>query len=235
MLKRVYERFPLDKMITHHRTETANQFIYKNGKGKTACIPLCVQALYHLHESLTVNNELLNDSQWEMVMDRGIRVWELWRERNKRVESNFPHIEDIIRMPECEGFYRLFSEKSEEYNGLVTDSGWIDNVQGPLTRVVSALFKERKASCALIVLPHHTAIGLIRHGTLIYLFDSHGRSGTQETELTQFMNPRDVVPYLIKKYQLDNIDDMEPHKGIVYSELEIAHMYAYSASVFTTK
>ena len=174
-----------------------------------------------------------------MVMDRGIRVWELWRERNLKTVSNFPLIEEIITMPECQGFYMLFSKTSEEYNGLVVDSEWIENPQGPLSRLIIELVTEKsqkKAACALIVLPHHTAVALLRHGTVIYLFDPHGnKSLGNEIELTQFNDYRQVVPYLLNKYALDNIDDRVQYRGVRYSELELANDYGYAANVFTLK
>ena len=232
--------------ITVHRTGVLNQFKFDGGRGKAACIPICVQALYHLHEALEDGGKLLNPGQWKTVMERGTRVWELWRERNPLVESSFPSIEEIIQLKECEGFYRLFSKQADSFLGLVLHSDQIDNGQGPLNRVVCSLTNNTRtklftrttpsSSCAIVILPNHHSIALIAYRDSVLFFDPHGTRGTDETELVQFAHAGDVVPYFQKRYGYDPVDViMSSELAHYYTDELLQIQFGYSATVFTTK
>jgi len=223
--------------LTVYPTATLNQFKFDGGKGKSACVPICIQALYHLHEILKDTGNILNDSQWAIVMERGTRVWELWRQQNPTLKTSFPRIEEIIRMKECEGFYQLFSQKSDEFDGLIMDSKVIENGQGPLQRVIKTLVKDReRTACAVVILPGHYGIALLSYKGSVFCFDPHGKKGTNNTELLHFSDASDVMPYLKKRYDLSNVDDLiDTTYMTLYDEEDIQNHFGYSATVFTVK
>lgn len=224
--------------ITIHRTGTLNQFKFGTGKGKAACVSICVQALYHLHEALEDGGKLLNPGQWATVMERGIRVWEIWRERNPLLETSFPALEEIIRLKECEGFYKLFNEQTDSFMGLVLHSDQIDNGQGPLSRVVRSLINNKRSSisCAIVILPNNYSVGLISYNTSVLYFDPHGTKGSDEMELVQFSDARDVVPYLEGRHGYEPVDIvMNSELGKYYTDELLQIQFGYSATVFTKK
>lgn len=218
-------------MMKRHYTGVLNQFQFDGGKGRTACMALCIQALYHLYDVLEKYRELLTRAEWSAVMERGTRLWQLWRDLGN--ERLFPLVDEILKVPECKDFYRLFDTEREEYAGLVLDSGWIDNIEGPLSRVVAKLYQAKQTSCAIITLPVHYTIGILCHLKNLFLFDPHGEKATQHIEFVQFDSPIKLVSYLIERHQFDSIDKNE---YIAYlDELDVVNQYGYSATVFTVK
>lgn len=241
MLQKVYKRFPLEvemSTVRIHHTYTLNQFKFDHGKGGTACVAICIQALFHLNDALEDGGQLPSREQWSIVMERGIRVWTLWRERNPRIETNFPAIEEIITMKECEGFYNLFSERVGKIAGLAVHSELIDNGQGPLEHLVRSLTKiKHKTSCAIVILPHNNCVALICYKGNVLYFDSHGTRGSDLMELVQFSNPDDVAPYLTKRFDYDSADTVMSNTKLKkqYTDELLQIQFGYSAIVFTTK
>jgi len=219
--------------MTHYQTGVLNQFKFDGVKGATACVALCVQAVYQLHMLLRDHDQLPTKTEWDSIMYRGIRTWQLWRERNPYTATSFPLVDEIIKMPECKGFYEVFNTKYDEIGGLLFDSKVIENTEGPLSRVVTSLLKATKESCALIVLPQNYCIALLRYNNSLFLFDPHGRRGSNEIDFVQFKSPEALVSYLKDEHQYINIDDAYIPKKM--SKFDICKQFNYDATVFTTK
>lgn len=226
--------------MQRHDTGVLNQFKFDGENGRRACLPLCIQAIYQLHIMLNEYDELPTTKEWASLMYRGIRVWQLWRERNPKCDTLFPLVDEIITMPECKEFYEYFNIRCDEFGGpmleecggLVFNSKVIENTEGPLSRVVTSLLKAKKESCAIITLPNHHNIALLRYCSSLFLFDSHGRRGSDQIDFVQFNNSQSLIIYLKTEHSLINIDNAILPDSM--SKLEICNQFSYSATVFTT-
>ncbi len=235
---------PVYGMI-RHRTGVKNQFLFDGGKGKTACLAISVQAIYHMHEYLTETGALPGTNEWTAIMTRGIRLWELWRDtRGKIVRAAYPTIDEVISMKECEGFYRLFNERITEYAGLVIDNKRVEDhqaslgttvVQSSLESMVTKLMLQQSSACIIAVLPSNCSVGIVRYNDSVFLFDPHGSAGSNDCELMQFRRANALVDYLVKKYQLDVLSDTYTNTGVYYNEMEIQDTYGYCAILFSSK
>lgn len=220
--------------VKYHSTGTKNQFKFDGKRGVTACVPFCIQALYHLYEKLHYEGQLLEPKDWHLIMERGIRIWELWRKAYPTLDTPFPNVHEIIKMKECAGFYKLFEQKHEECGGFIQSQERITDQVSSLDRFIVSLAKQSKIACAIITLNINFTLALLSYGNSLFLFDPHGYKGSDESLLAQFSNPKEVTPFLMAKYDIDETPDL-PKLKKYYTETEIQSFIGYSATLFTVK
>jgi hypothetical protein len=222
----------------YHKVHVLNQFKF-DPNSRTACVPISIFALYHLYESIEQRNELLNDDQWNVVMRSGVILWQIWKKNN----TNLPTVYDILQLPQCEAFHRVFGKTPQEYGGLVRRSESLKNPTGACTlqsfllKMVRACVQEHRKVCAIVVLPGSIAMSLLcralnNEDYAIYLFDSHGSQGSDECEFVQFFDYRVTARHIIGKNQLESIDKVSQEYRTLYSEDELASYFTYSALLF---
>lgn len=221
-----------------------NQFLYDEGKGRRACMSICIQALYHLseamHKATTLKEHaILTPIQWQCVMTRGTRLWSLWTEKNADDRESFPRAQDIFARPECGGFYNRF--KKEEYlterGGLAKPSTMVENTEGSLQHLLASMTQDtNRYAYALITMPGNSTVAVIhRPWWGFFLFDPHGRVGTNDITLLQFFNHLDATQYLLRRYKVGCIDQVSDEIYSLYNEVELADAFTYSACLFTDK
>jgi len=223
-----------------------NQFKFDGNKGRAACVPICLLTLYHIADEIRGHHNfqcqsILNDTQWSLVMKRGIRLWERWH--NGYVQDRaerFPQIEEILGLVQCQDFYTLFKKEDideRDRAGLAIPSKYYENPMGSLYTLCKSMSEKDCDVYAVIIMPVcASAVALIyRPSTQRYvLFDPHGAAGSDRVTLLVFREPKDVVRYLLTRYQVDSIDDCR-RSGVEYDEVELCEMYSYTASLFTCK
>jgi len=222
-----------------------NQFLYDGGKGRSACMPICVQALYHLSEKMrggtttTKEQAILTPLEWQTIMTRGTRLWTLWQEKGDHGGELFPFLEDIFALPQCGGFYNLF--KKEEFlverAGLAKPSVVVENPEGSLQNLVVSMTPDGdRYMSALITMPSNSTVAVIHcPGWGLLLFDPHGRAGTDDITLLQFFNHGDATLYLLRRYKVGCKDQLSKEIYSLYNEVELADAFSYSAYLFTDK
>lgn len=220
-----------------------NQFLYDEGKGRRACMSICIQALYHLSEKMrgTTNKEhaILTVLEWQTIMARGTRLWTLWQEKGEHGGELFPLLEDIFALPQCAGFYNLF--KKEDYlverAGLAKPSATVENTEGSLQHLLTSMTTDKaRPMYALITMPGNSTVTVLHcPGWGLLLFDPHGRVGTDDLTLLQFFKPGDAALYLLRRYNVGCIDQIPKEIYSLYNEVELADAFSYSAYLFTDK
>ena len=230
-----------------------NQFHFDGDRGRRACVPLCLLALFHIAEEIRDRNNyqcdtILNEEQWTHVMALGIKLWHLWKKKTLMVDEVFPKIEEILALPQCDKFYTIFKKEEDldkfQRAGLAIDSKYHDNPLGSLQHLCESMTKENRNVYAVVVLPEIAyAIALFYHRCLstassFYLFDPHGRKGSEDNNITlvRFFDCSELVRYIIKRYDIKCIDTYVPFPGQKkkIDETELMTRYAYTASLFTT-
>lgn len=224
-----------------------NQFKFDGERGRRACVPICLIALFHMAEELRDRNNyrcdsILNDEQWKDVMSRGINLWHLWKEKTLTVGEVFPKIEEILSLKPCEKFYTIFKKEEDldlhQTAGLAIDSRYHDNPLGSLQDMCESMTKEGCDVYTVVVLPQTSyAIALVYHhkSTSFYLFDSHGRKGSANLTLVRFFVCNEMVRYIIERYEIESIDTFKPLPGWENKKIddtELVQRYGYTASFF---
>lgn len=221
-----------------------NQFLYDGGKGRVACMGICIQALYHLSEALrfspTASKEdaILTPIQWGCVMSQGTRLWTLWRQKYPDMVEEFPLADDLFALPQCAGFYKLFKKEIVEYGGLARKSVLLPEAgEGTLQQLLSSLVNKQQYGYALITMPGNSTVAVLYRPQpfALFLFDPHGRAGTEDVTFLEFGDSRGVTQYLLRRYQVGCIDQVSDEIYSLYNEVELADAYTYSACLFTNE
>ena len=221
-----------------------NQFLYGGGKGRVACMGICIQALYHLSEALrsyTRKEEeaILTPIQWGCVMSQGTRLWTLWREKYPNMVEEFPLADDLFALPQCAGFYKLFKKEIVERGGLARNSeDTSSSSEGSLQQLLASLVnKKHQYGYSLITMPGNSTVAVIYQPqpSRLFLFDPHGRAGTEDVTFLEFGDYRSATQYLLRRYQVGCIDHLTDEIYSLYNEMELADAYSYSASLFTNE
>lgn len=215
-----------------------NQF-YFNAYSSTACVPISIQALFHMYEALVEENEMLTDKQWHKVMENGSILWQRWKALPGNEKHQIPTIHEILAMKESLTFNRKFGTQPIDYGGLVKHTKGCSDGSDSLLAMMQELTKQTKPACALVILPVNICVSLVcrrdkntLNGYAIYMFDSHGKKKTRVCELVQFYDYRLVVTHLVEKYDIKSFDLLPRSTRAVYSETEIAADYGYHALLF---
>lgn len=249
---------------TRHDPDVLNQFLYGGkSEGSSACMTISIQVLFQLSDAMTRDGTVLKlgNGDWQKMMWRGIRLWQLWRksqamkQEQEEILSSFPSILEVLGLPECESFYRLFKKEIEEYGGLVCQSRLVENPEASLLRFMNSIVSQitthgKKQACALITLPHNCTVALFCYplqqqqdaAYTLFFFDSHGIKGSKNIELLQFMDYREATRYMIIKYRLESIDSYiidhpttNNNSSEGRDEMALYNQYTYSATLFTSK
>ena len=232
----------MERRIICRDPPVLNQFLYEGGVGRKACMCMCIQALYHLSEAMrkpTTKNEhaVLTPYQWSCVMKRGTRLWTLWQEKGTSGGEMFPFLEDIFALPQCSGFYKLFKKEDflVERGGLAKPSANVEDTEGSLHHLFTTMAKETtRHMYAIVTMPGSSTVAVISSPSQgLFLFDPHGRTGTDEITFLQCLDHRDVAQYLLRRYKVGCIDQVTEEIYSLYSEVELAEAFSYSAYLFT--
>lgn len=145
-----------------------------------------------------------------------------------------------------------------EVSGLVRYTKAIENIEGTLLGLFRRIKDETKKIntpvCALVVIPTNICVSVIckreykkvtdTNTTInkddsnddysFLIFDSHGGRGKDSMycELTQFFEPIDATLYLIDKYNIDSISQIEPQYLSLCTEEEIVSNYGFHSKIF---
>lgn len=220
-----------------------NQFLYDGGKGRVACMGICIQALYHLSEALrfsptaTKEDAILTPIQWGCVMSQGTRLWTLWRQKYPEIAEEFPLADDLFALPQCAGFYKLFKREIVERSGLARKSAHGSSSEGSLEELLASLTSKKVYGYALITMPGNSTVAVIHRPRpfTLFLFDPHGRVGTEDVTFLECGDCRMVAQYLLRRYQVGCIDQVPDEIYSLYNEMELADTYTYSACLFTNE
>lgn len=239
----------LNQFKYRHTLTVLNQFKYDGDRGRRACVPICLMALYHVAEEIRDCHNykcptILNQVQWSLIMERGIRMWQVWKENHRVTSDLFPKIEEILALPQCVGFYQIFKKEEDiderERSGLVIPSSVIENPLGSLYTLCLSMIEKKQNVYTILILPvcfSAVAMWSRKHlnGYSFFLFDPHGAAGSDDVTLIEFDDYRDVVRYLVTRYNIECIDTYVPSQYAHYDETKLYEMYSYSASLFTIK
>jgi hypothetical protein len=241
------------KMIKYDLKGVNNQYNIEGGR--RACIPICILTLFHLYKrikSISSDDDnlqlLLNQEEWNILLERGVSLYGIWEKR--RYKIIFPTINDILSLDECKSFHNLFYE-SIEVTGLVKDNDEdnnTNNIEGNLlslfNRIRQETIERKSPVCALVVIPINICISVIckSHYNIhlfmteysFIMFDSHGGKleDGKYCELIQFFTPYDIYSYIIKKYKIESLSDIDPEFRDLYTEEEIVSYFAYYTKIF---
>lgn len=231
--------------IRYDLTGVNNQFHIEGGK--RACIPMSILTLFHLYRRIanketTTEPIILSNNEWLVLLEKAIDLYEVWDDRYTELSNLFPTIEEVLQLDECEPFLNIFKISQTERSGLVRKptNTLQDNPQGTLYNLLLDIKKESKQHqvpiCALIIIPISVCVAVICSEDSLYLFDSHGGGGSEKEnayfcELLQFFKAIDLSRYLIDKYKIDSLSDIEPEYLELCSEEEILSNYGYHAKI----
>ena len=248
-------------LIINYNLHVNNQFLFRVDV-KNACVPISMLAIYHIHKNYVKNASTLCDQEWDQLIRSGNLLWNLWKEdqlnRNQRRGqvlpspmklTNFPTVHEILSLSDMSPFRSRFGETPEEYGEHVHTLDGIDNPEGSLKLVLQrmvelTLGKQDNSVCVVLTLPNYNTVSLVtRHriekdesGYSIFLFDSHGGSGSgaKYCEFMCFEDYRDVLCHLTRKYELERTDFLRMNKRekSLYCEEELCAMSCYSALIF---
>jgi hypothetical protein len=240
------------EMIKHDLTGVQNQHFVRGGR--RACVGISVLTLFHLYRRLTKTDRHEDDpflptiDEWNELLDRGVELYERWRRAYVTSDQIFPTVEEVLGLVECRPFLALFAEPPVEVSGLVRKTKLVESVEGSLTGFLIRMRREtspegqsRRPVCALVVVPVNVCVSVLckPEGTgkevTFFVFDSHGGSERHDAaycELVQFFMAKDTAAYLIQKYQIDSIADLDPELAAYCTEEEIASNYSFHARLF---
>lgn len=214
-----------------------NQFHF-NAYSKTACVPISIQALFHMYEVMVEHNGMLNDTQWHKIIENGSILWRRWKALPENADRDLPTLMEILAMKECHTFNRKFGTNPIDYGGLVApDKSGNDS----LLILLGDLTRQTRPACALLILPVNICISLVcrhdpstPHGYRIFLFDSHGKKNDEKKrcELVQFDEYSLIATYLIEKYDIRSLDLLPHRLRASYSEEEVATDFGFHALLF---
>lgn len=217
-----------------------NQFHF-NPHSKTACVPISIQALFHMYEAFVERNELLDDEQWHMIMANGSILWQRWKKKPENSKREIPTLFEILEMPDCRTFNLKFGTNPIDYGGLVTKKADSDAAGDSLSTLLKNLTEQTKPACALLIIPVNICVSLVcrrersaPHGYSLFMFDSHGKKNdiAKRCELVQFFDYSHVVTHLIEKYDIRSLECLPQRTRANYSEEEIATDFGYHALLF---
>ena len=240
------------EMIKHDMSGVNNQHHVKGGR--RACIGISVLVLYHLYRRLTSPNRKEGDAfipsvkEWNILLERGVELYDVWYQQQPVTPEKFkvfPTVEEVLALEECEPFRSLFKEAPVEVSGLVRKTSVVENTEGSLTALFIRMRREasalRRPVCALVVIPVAVCISVLCRPEPVgkecsfFVFDSHGGSGKNDAlycELTQFFMARDTAAYMIQKYAIESIANVDPEYLSYCTEEEIVSTYSYHARLF---
>lgn len=212
-----------------------NQFHF-NAYSSTACVPISIQALFHMYEALVERNEMLTNKQWHKVMENGSILWRRWKALPGNEKNRFPTIDEILAMKASLTFNLKFGTQPLDYGGFVKHTEDCSDGSNSLLALLRELTKQTKPACALVIVPVNICISLVcrrdintPNGYVIFMFNSHGKKSTRLCELVQFYDYSLVVTHLVEKYDIQSFDRLSCSD---YTETEIATDYGYHALLF---
>ena len=242
------------EMIHHDLTGVDNQFLVTGGR--TACIPISILSLYHLykrmqHKAHDKHEQLPVVEEWNELIRRGITLYKVWHAKyvvtDSTVQTPLPMIEEVLALDDCRAFLSLFTDAPAEVSGLVRRTKLAESTEGSLTGLFIRMRKDasrlRQCVCALVVIPVGVCISVLcrpegaNYKECSFLvFDSHGgietRGASLSCELTQFFMARTTAEYLIKKYGIESLGDIDSECLALCTEEEIVSRYGFHARVF---
>jgi hypothetical protein len=230
---------------------------YKIKGGERACIPISILTLYHLYRRTTkLNNTddfLLSVEEWRVLLKRAVELFTIWEEKSNgnnldTINERFPKIEEVLELEDCQPFCQLFDMKQvTDISGLVRHSNNVDNTEGTLSNLFiqirnKARINHTKPVGALIIIPVKICISVLckkdskeENDYSFIIFDSHGGKTKEDAiycELLQFFSPVSASKYIINKYNIESLNELDPYYRSLCSEDEIASNYAFCAKIF---
>lgn len=237
--------------LKRHHINVKNQFFFDTNDSRTACVPISIMALYCMYDVIVGLGQMLSEEDWAAVMRRGTLLWRAWKRTQTPVLVNgkdtnlFPTAHEVLTMPACKQFSLVFGrEATAEYAGLAREPQFrndITNMEGSLDQSLEKMLQlgrqASKNAYALLVLPGSVCVSLLCQllpaGYRIFMFDSHGSkiAGTN-CELLEFSDYKRVARYLLKKYAVDNIDQLSDEIAALYDEEEVVSFFSYAMTVY---